>query len=85
MIRLRTNSGILPLKHLQLIKTFLEKYDIEKIHLTTRQAIQLHDLSIDNVCDIMEKALNNGLIYSWRRWEFPKKCKSFSYEWSRKK
>ena len=72
MIRLRTNSGILPLKHLQLIKTFLEKYDIEKIHLTTRQAIQLHDLSIDNVCDIMEEALDNGLYTRGGGGNFPR-------------
>lgn len=61
MIRLRTNSGLLPLVQLKLISTFLEKYNMEKIHLTTRQAVQLHDLSIDDVCDIMVESLENGL------------------------
>lgn len=72
MIRLRTNSGILSLKHLKLIESFLEKYDIEKLHLTTRQAIQLHDLSIDNVCNIMDEALDNGLYTRGGGGNFPR-------------
>lgn len=61
MIRFRTNSGLIPLEHLRLIKNFTEKYKIEDIHFTTRQAIQLHHLSIDNICDIMETALDHKL------------------------
>lgn len=57
MIRLRTNSGLLPLNQLKLTESFLTDFNIEKLHITTRQAIQLHDLSIDDVCDIMEKKL----------------------------
>lgn len=72
MIRLRTNSGLLPLNQLKLISTFLEKYNIEKLHLTTRQAIQLHNLSIDEVCDIMEEALDNGLYTRGGGGNFPR-------------
>ncbi len=61
MIRFRTNSGLISMKHLKLIKNFTEKYHIEDIHFTTRQAIQLHHLSIDDICDIMEIALNHKL------------------------
>lgn len=72
MIRLRTNSGILPLNQLKLIDTFLTKYEVEKVHLTTRQAIQLHDLSIDAVCDIMQEALDNGLYTRGGGGNFPR-------------
>ncbi|WP_286034284.1 nitrite/sulfite reductase [Fusobacterium necrogenes] len=72
MIRLRTNSGLLPLNQLKLIDSFLENFNIEKLHLTTRQAIQLHDLSIDDVCDIMEKALDNGLYTRGGGGNFPR-------------
>ncbi len=72
MIRLRTNSGLLPLSQLKLISNFFDEYNIEKLHLTTRQAIQLHNLSIDNVCDIMEKALDNGLYTRGGGGNFPR-------------
>ncbi len=61
MIRLRIPSGVLNLPHLKLITGFAGQYKLKNIHLTTRQAIQLHDLGIDEVCDIMETALEHGL------------------------
>ena len=61
MIRLRIPCGILSFSHLTLIHKFAVQYGLERIHLTTRQAIQLHDLDIDSVCDIMETAIDHGL------------------------
>ncbi len=61
MIRLRIPCGILSFSHLKLIHKFAVQYGLERIHLTTRQAIQLHDLDIDSVCDIMETAIDHGL------------------------
>lgn len=61
MIRFRTNSGLMSMDHLELIKNFTKKYRIEDIHFTTRQAIQLHHLKIDDICDIMETALEHKL------------------------
>ena len=61
MIRFRTNSGLMSMDHLELIKNFTKKYEIEDIHFTTRQAIQLHHLKIDDICDIMETALEHKL------------------------
>lgn len=72
MIRLRTASGIISLKHLKIIESFTEKYNIENLHLTTRQTIQLHDLSIDEVCDIMEEALENDLYTRGGGGNFPR-------------
>ena len=40
-----------------------EKYELDKFHLTTREAIQYHNLSIDQVCNIMKDGIDND-IYS---------------------
>ena len=40
---------------------FANRYGLEKIHLTTRQAIQLHGLKIDEICDLMKEALDNDI------------------------
>lgn len=40
----------------------VEQYHVDKAHFTTCQAVQLHDLDKDSVCDIMEKAVDVGII-----------------------
>lgn len=72
MIRLRTPSGIIPLKHMKLISFFTDKYNIKQLHLTTRQAVQLHNLGIDDVCDIMETSIDNGLYTRGGGGNFPR-------------
>lgn len=72
MIRLRTNSGILKMNHLKLIDSFIKRYNLKNIHLTTRQAIQLHNLGIDDVCDIMSESLDNGLYTRGGGGNFPR-------------
>ena len=72
MIRLRTSSGIIPLKHMELIAKFMDEYRVKQLHLTTRQAVQLHDLRIDDVCDIMETAIDNGLYTRGGGGNFPR-------------
>ena len=72
MIRLRTPSGVIPLKHIKLISSFVDKYNIKQLHLTTRQAVQLHDLGIDDVCDIMETSIDNGLYTRGGGGNFPR-------------
>ncbi|MFQ7058826.1 MAG: nitrite/sulfite reductase, partial [Turicibacter sanguinis] len=47
MIRLRIPSGMLTFDQLNTVYNLATKYHMERIHLTTRQAIQLHGLSID--------------------------------------
>lgn len=62
MIRLRTPSGVVSLEHLRLILSYAKKYKLDRIHLTTRQAVQLHDLGIEEVCDIMKDAIDHDLF-----------------------
>ncbi|MFN8605144.1 MAG: hypothetical protein U0Z74_03655 [Romboutsia timonensis] len=35
---------------------------LEKIHLTTRQAIQLHELTVDQICSIMEEGIHKDIL-----------------------
>lgn len=72
MIRLRIKSGVLSIDEAKLIVKYINKYNIEKIHLTTRQAIQLHDLKFNEVCDIMEDSLDNNLYTRGGGGNFPR-------------
>ena len=72
MIRFRTPSGIASLKDLKLIYDFAEKYKLESVHLTTRQAIQLNGITIDEVCDAMEEGIKKGLYSRGAGGNFPR-------------
>lgn len=61
MIRLRIPSGITNVGEMYKVYDFANRYGLDKIHLTTRQAIQLHGLSIDEICDLMKEALDNDI------------------------
>lgn len=61
MIRLRIPSGVTNVNEMKKVYEFTQKYGLDKIHLTTRQAIQLHGLSIDEICDLMKEALDNDI------------------------
>ena len=72
MIRLRIMSGIASKEQLKLVYDFANKYDLEGIHLTTRQAIQLHGLDIDGICEVMVEALENGIYTRGAGGSFPR-------------
>lgn len=72
MIRLRIPSGVLTLENMKLVGDLAKKYGLERIHLTTRQAIQLHGLSIDEVCDLMKEALDHDLYTRGAGGNFPR-------------
>jgi ferredoxin-nitrite reductase len=63
MIRLRIPSGITSLENMNWLCDIAEKYELDKFHLTTREAVQYHNLSIDQVCGIMKDGIEND-IYS---------------------
>lgn len=72
MIRLRIPSGIFGFDYFNLIGSYVEKYNLEYVHFTTRQAVQLHDLEIDTLCDIMEDATAHGLYSRGAGGNFPR-------------
>ena len=62
MLRLRMTGGILTKDKFKFIVESIEKYNIEKIHFTTCETIQLHDLTEKSVCELMNTAFENGII-----------------------
>lgn len=62
MLRLRMPAGCVTKERLLFVAKIIKKYQIKKIHFTTCQTIQLHDLQPDIVADVMEDALNAGII-----------------------
>lgn len=63
MIRLRIAGGAISNDELEEIYELALKYKLKEVHLTTRQDIQLHGLTIDEICEVMKAALKNN-IYS---------------------
>lgn len=72
MIRLRVSSGVVSKNQLHTIYNLAKKYDLSGIHFTTRQAIQLHDLDVDALCDIMEEGIKNNIFTRGGGGNFPR-------------
>ena len=72
MLRLRMPGGRLTKEKLKFIAEMVEQYHVDKAHFTTCQAVQLHDLDKDSVCDIMEKAVDVGIITKGGGGDFPR-------------
>lgn len=64
MVRIRITGGLLSLKQMQAISEILnDEFGIGFAHLTTRQNIQLHDVPVESIYGIVEKAVELGLIF----------------------
>lgn len=72
MMRFRVPSGLLTLDQVDHIYSLIEQYKLETVHLTTRQAIQLHGLSIDEICDIMIGSIDKKLYSKGSGGNFPR-------------
>lgn len=62
MLRLRTPAGHISKQRLAAIAAMLRRHDVPRLHFTTCQTIQLHDLKPDALYPLMEEALDNGII-----------------------
>lgn len=72
MIRLRVLSGILDLNTLNLINEFVKDYNLASMHMTTREAIQLHDMQFDDVISVMERSMHSNLFTRGGGGNFPR-------------
>lgn len=72
MIRLRFSSGVVTKSQLHKVYEFAKKYNLDGIHFTTRQAVQLHDLDVDGICDIMEEGIKNNIFTRGGGGNFPR-------------
>ncbi len=62
MLRLRMTAGRVTKEKLAFTADMVKKYQITRLHFTTCQTIQLHDLQPEAVYQIMEQALDAGII-----------------------
>lgn len=72
MLRLRMAGGRLTKERLGFIARSLKEYKIDKLHFTTCQTVQLHNLGPDTVCMLMEEALNYNIITKGGGGDFPR-------------
>lgn len=61
MIRLRMCGGHMTKDKLSFIIDECERYGVSRIHTTTCETVQLHNLKGDDIADIMERALDHGI------------------------
>lgn len=72
MLRLRMTGGRVTKDRLQFVAEMIERYNVSLVHLTTCQTIQFHNLSCDAAYEIMEQALDHGIITIGGGGDFPR-------------
>lgn len=72
MLRLRMAGGRLTKERLHFIVASCEKYDIDRLKMTTCQSIQLHNLEASDLCPLMEEAWMAGMISRGGGGDFPR-------------
>ena len=72
MVRLRLSSGVASKEQLEKVCEIAQKYNVDKVHFTTRQAIQLHDLDVDSLLNIMEECIKNDIFTRGGGGNFPR-------------
>lgn len=72
MLRLRICGGRLTQDYLKFVVESVEKHNIDLIHVTTCQSIQLHNLSAEVVCELVEEAWDHGFITRGGGGDYPR-------------
>lgn len=72
MLRLRTPGGRVNQEKLKFVADSIQKYQIDKLHFTTCQTIQLHNLSEKTVCELAVAALDAGILTRGGGGDFPR-------------
>lgn len=62
MLRVRIPSGVLKLEWFKSIYEIGKKVNIPRFHLTSRQDIQYHGLTLEQTIEVMEELLAEGLV-----------------------
>lgn len=72
MLRLRLAGGEVNKENLKFIADSIDKYKIDLAHFTTCQSIQLHNLSAETVCELIEEAFDHGIITRGGGGDYPR-------------
>ena len=62
MVRLRLAGGRIAWKDIGFVRSAIEEFGPETVHLTTCQSVQLHGLEGDSVVRLVEDALDHGIV-----------------------
>lgn len=72
MIRLRMVGGRITKEKLRFLVESIEKHKVNKVHFTTCQTVQYHNLKPATLYKIMEQALNYGIVTRGGGGDFPR-------------
>lgn len=72
MLRLRMTAGCVTKEKLQFVADAVRRYGVKRMHFTTCEAIQLHDLTKEQVYPIMEEALDAGIVTMGGGGDYPR-------------
>ena len=72
MLRLRMTAGRVTKEKLDFVAKAIREYQVPRVHFTTCQTIQFHDLGPEAVCAIMEQALDHGIVTMGGGGDFPR-------------
>lgn len=72
MLRLRMTAGRVTKEKLKFVADVIEEFQVNLVHITTCQTIQLHNLSADAACQIMDRALDCGIVTMGGGGDFPR-------------
>lgn len=72
MLRLRMNQGVITKDKLNFMIDTLNTYDIDKMHITTCQTCQMHNVEAQALGDIMRKALDHDIVTRGGGGDYPR-------------
>lgn len=72
MLRLRMPAGRVTPEKLSFVADIIREKRVPRIHFTTCQTIQLHDLDQETTCSLMERALDYGIVTIGGGGDFPR-------------
>lgn len=72
MLRLRMNAGRIPKDKLKFVADSIAAQGVTRVHFTTCQTIQLHDLQPAQIYPIMTGALDHGIVTMGGGGDFPR-------------
>lgn len=72
MVRFRIMSGVANREELSTMSKWAKECNLDTILLTTRQAIQFHNITIDQVCDLMKRGIDKGIYTRGAGGNFPR-------------
>lgn len=72
MLRLRLVGGEITMDNLKFIVDSIKKHHVDMLHLTTCETVQLHNLTEETVCELVEEAWDHNIITRGGGGDFPR-------------